>query len=171
MCQSGQYFCRKEGDNTDYCSDPSVTLTSGFPGMPVTAVTKLVMSGTTSTESSGSTSTATRSSSASESTTSCVSKNQDIVAVGAGVGVSLGVLFLCSLLALFVMWRSQRKLKGQLRAIGGGNDHIRLMHCASPFVAPEKRSNLAPEADGSSGPTELHHESQVFVPELAGTLR
>ena len=85
MCDGNQYCCRAVFDKANCCDNSTELRTRvGGPGMP-TASTRVVRE-----------------------------KDSKIVAVGAGVGVSLGVLLAAALAGLLFMAKRERKLKLEL---------------------------------------------------------
>jgi len=123
MCAPNIYCCREEADTTTNCCNDTAALSSASPaiGLPTKAAaiteTIVVSSGST-----GIPVTSTVGTAAAASDTTCASVTEaklclgtpNIVAVGAGVGVSLGTLLIASLVALVVLMRRQKSLRNGL---------------------------------------------------------
>jgi len=127
MCDWNVYCCRGAGDSsTNCCNDTAVlSTTSSAIGQPTiaAAITETitlrvgVSSGSTDIPITSAAGTA-----AAASNTTCASATEarlcpgtpNIVAVGAGVGVSLGTLLIASLVALVVLIRREKSLRSGL---------------------------------------------------------
>src|SRR2546423_3228546 len=123
MCAPNIYCCREEGDTTTNCCNDTAVLSSASPaiGLPTKAAaiteTIVVSSGSTGISVTSRVGTA-----AAASDTTCASATEakhcpgtpNIVAVGAGVGVSLGTLLIASLVALVVLMRREKSLRSGL---------------------------------------------------------
>jgi hypothetical protein len=127
MCAPNIYCCREEGDTTTNCCNDTAVLSSASPaiGLPTkaAAITEtMTLSIVVSSGSTGIPVTSRVGTAAAASDTTCASATEaklcrgtpNIVAVGAGVGVSLGTLLIVSLVALVALMRRQKSLRNGL---------------------------------------------------------
>jgi hypothetical protein len=127
MCAPNIYCCREEKDtSTNCCNDTAVLSTASSPiGQPTiaAAITEtMTLRVGVSSGSTGIPITSAAGTAAAASNTTCASATEarlrpgtpNIVAVGAGVGVSLGTLLIASLVALVVLMRREKNLRSEL---------------------------------------------------------
>jgi hypothetical protein len=112
MCAWNVYCCREAGDtSTNCCNDTAVlSTTSSAIGQPTiaAAITETI------TSAAGTAAAASNTTCASAIEARLCPGTPNIVAVGAGVGVSLGTLLIASLVALVVLMRREKSLRSGL---------------------------------------------------------
>ena len=104
MCSSNTYCCRKPGDMTTNCCNNTALLssTSSAMGMPTrnAAMTETIAPSNTTC--------------ALATEANFCQGSSKTVAIGAGIGVSLGTLLIASLVALVTLTKQLRKVKSRL---------------------------------------------------------